>query len=55
MRDGLAEMHEYLRRGYTPKVKPQKGCAACSLRELCLPKLLRGKSVSGYVKGALEE
>ena len=29
------------------KVKPQKGCSACSLKELCLPKLMKAKSVSG--------
>ena len=51
----LAEMHDYLRRGYTPKVKPQRGCSACSLKELCLPKLMKVKSVSGYLKGAMEE
>ena len=51
----LAEMHDDLRRGYTPKVKPQKGCSACSLKELCLPKLMKVKSVSGYLKGAMEE
>ena len=48
-------MHDYLRRGCTPKVKPQKGCSACSLKELCLPKLMKVKSVSGYLKGAMEE
>ncbi|MFR4852107.1 MAG: CRISPR-associated protein Cas4 [Butyricicoccus sp.] len=55
VRDSLAEMHDYLRRGCTPKVKPQKGCSACSLKELCLPKLMKAKSVSGYLKGAMEE
>ena len=53
--DSLAEMHDYLRRGCTPKVKPQKGCSTCSLKELCLPKLMKTKSVSGYLKGAMEE
>ena len=55
VRNSLAEMHDYLRRGYTPKVKPHKGCSACSLKELCLPKLMKAKSVSGYLKGAMEE
>ena len=55
VRDSLAEMHDYLRRGCTPKVKPQKGCSACSLKELCLPELMKAKSVSGYLKGAMEE
>lgn len=53
--DCLSEMHDLMQRGYTPKVKPQKGCSACSLRELCLPKLMKTRSVSAYVKGAMEE
>lgn len=38
-----AEMHQMFRRGYTPKVKPTKSCNACSLKELCLPVLMREK------------
>lgn len=53
--DCLTEMHEYMRRGYTPRVKPQKGCSACSLRDLCLPKLMKNRSVTSYLKGAMEE
>ena len=50
----LAEMHDLYRRGRTPKVKPTKGCNACSLKELCLPKLMRGKSAATYLRGAME-
>ena len=53
--DCLTEMHEDMRRGYTPRVKPQKGCSACSLRDLCLPKLMKNRSVTSYLKGAMEE
>ena len=41
--------------GKTPKVKPTKACGACSLKELCLPKLMRSKSVSSYLRHAMEE
>mgnify|MGYP004608023773 CR=1 FL=1 len=51
----LAEMHELYRRGYTPKVKPSKSCNACSLKELCLPRLMKTKPVSDYLKAAMEE
>ena len=51
----LSQMHELYKRGYTPKVKPTKSCNACSLKELCLPKLMRNKSVSAYLKAAMEE
>lgn len=55
VRDRLAEMHRLYRRAYTPKVKPSKGCNACSLKELCLPKLLKTQSVSSYLAAAEEE
>ena len=51
----LTEMHELYRRGYTPKVKPTKSCNACSLKELCLPRLLKSRSVAAYLKSAMEE
>ena len=51
----LAEMHELYRRGYTPKVKPTKSCNACSLKELCLPKLMKSRAVSAYLRAAMEE
>ncbi|MCM1568525.1 MAG: CRISPR-associated protein Cas4 [Roseburia sp.] len=49
------EMHGLYSRGITPKVKPTKACNACSLKELCLPKLMRKKSASGYIKEHMEE
>lgn len=55
VRESLAQMHELYRRGHTPKVKPSKSCNACSLRELCLPRLLKSRPVSAYLKDALEE
>ena len=33
------EMHDYFDRGYTPRVKPFKGCRSCSLADICLPQL----------------
>lgn len=51
----LQEMHELYARSYTPKVKPHKGCNSCSLKDLCLPKMLRAKPVSHYLQEALDE
>ena len=51
----LKEMHMLYDRGWTPKVKPTKACNACSLRELCLPKLMKKRSVEGYLQKAMEE
>ena len=55
VREMLAQMHDLYRRGYTPKVKPSKSCNACSLKELCLPKLMKSRSVAAYLKYAMEE
>ena len=55
VRDFSEEMHQYARRGYTPRAKPGKFCNACSLKDLCLPQLTRRGTVSGYLKKSLEE
>ena len=39
VRDVLSEMHDLYRKRYTPKVKPTKACASCSMKEICLPKI----------------
>lgn len=54
VRELLVQMHDLYRRGYTPKVKPSKSCNACSLKELCLPKLMKNRSVAIYLKDAME-
>ena len=54
VRAALDEMHSCYKRGHTPKAKPGKSCNACSLKELCLPKLLRQMSVKKYIAEALE-
>ena len=51
----LQEMHQLYQRQYTPKVRPSKSCNACSLKELCLPKLMQKKSVAGYLQQHLED
>ena len=51
----LTEMHQLYRRGHTPKVRPTKSCNACSLRELCLPKLAKRRSVGEYLRKGLED
>ena len=55
VRDSFAEMHDLYRKRYTPRVKPSKGCNACSLKDLCVPKLMRTKKVSDYLASAMEE
>ena len=45
----LAEMRQYYDRGYTPAATPTKGCNACSLKELCLPRLKKLPKVRSYL------
>lgn len=49
------EMHQFYRRGYTPKAKPSKSCNACSLKDLCLPQLVKKRPVSDYLSQAMED
>lgn len=44
------EMHELFQRGYTPNVKPTKQCRACSLENLCVPKLQKTMKVRKYIE-----
>ena len=55
VQNALAEMHQLYMRGYTPRVKPTKACNACSLKEVCLPRMLRTESVKSYLKKAMED
>ena len=55
VRQMLEDMHQLYRRGHTPQVKPSKACNACSLKELCLPALLRKDTSAQYLQDAMEE
>ena len=55
VRTSLAEMHAMAQRRHTPKVKPNKGCNACSLREACLPSLLGRQNASAYIRARLAD
>ncbi|MBQ9331266.1 MAG: CRISPR-associated protein Cas4 [Oscillibacter sp.] len=55
VREALLEMHQLYRRGHTPRVRPGKGCNACSLKDLCLPSLLRRGSAAAYLAAAMED
>lgn len=48
-------MHQYYKRKYTPKVKRSKSCNACSLKNICLPILMKNKSAKKYIEQYLKE
>ena len=55
VKDMFQEMHGYYSRKYTPKVKYSKSCNACSLKDICLPKLGKTVSVKTYIDQMLKE
>lgn len=55
VRKMFREMHEYYDRRYTPKVKYSKSCNACSLKDICLPRLGKAVSVKSYMNEMLKE
>jgi len=56
VREALKEMHQLYVRGYTPKVKSSKSCNSCSLKEKCLPVLMKSKqTVSKYLSERVRE
>lgn len=55
VRESFAEMHQYLKRGCTPKVKTGKWCAKCSMKDICLPELTKTQSVKTYIRERLAE
>lgn len=46
---------QHFKRGYTPKVKKNKMCTSCSLKEICMPELEKTMTVSSYISKALRE
>ncbi len=59
LRDGVRkltrEMHELFRRGYTPNARPTKQCKACSLENLCVPKLQKAMKVRDYIEQGMKD
>ncbi len=44
-----SQMHQLVEKQYTPKVKRTKACNACSLKNICIPKLMKNSSVHDYI------
>lgn len=54
VKDSVREMHALFERGYTPKVKPTKACNACSIKDLCVPKLMKKQTVTDYLQQEMD-
>ncbi|HFC8542620.1 TPA: CRISPR-associated protein Cas4 [Neisseria weaveri] len=53
--DTIAQVRGLLESGITPPPKYGKRCKACSLIEVCQPKLMEGDRSAGYVAGLFAE
>lgn len=51
----LTQMHAYHTRRYTPRVRPRKACRSCSLKEVCLPGLMKTQAASDYIHEHTQE
>lgn len=51
----FSEMHKLYESKHTPKVKRTKACNACSLKDICLPVLLKKRSVKEYIAQVISE
>lgn len=49
----FAEMHSLYKKRYTPKVRRTKRCNACSLKDICLPALMKHQSAADYMSERL--
>jgi len=55
VREAAAEMHAYMARGYTPRVKLSKACRACSLADICLPDMqARTVAATTYIRRQID-
>lgn len=55
VKSSFQEMHQLYDKKYTPRVKWSKSCNACSLKDICVPKLGKAESVSGYIEKQLQD
>lgn len=51
VRDISQEMHHYIAKGYTPKIKINSKCEQCSLHSICVPDVNKYEDVENYIKG----
>lgn len=51
----LSQMHDLYAKGYTPRVRTGRACRACSLKDFCVPKLMRTRSAQAYIDGYVND
>lgn len=51
----VAEMNQYYQRKYTPRVRKTKKCRACSLKDICLPELIKCEPASSYLERMMKQ
>lgn len=54
VKNSFVEMHRLYSKGHTPTVKSKKTCSSCSLKGICVPKIMKYQSVSEYMLNSIE-
>ncbi len=55
VKESFHEMHMLYEKRHTPKTKKTKACSSCSLKNVCLPKLLNKRPASEFVEQTIKE
>lgn len=55
VKETAADMHRMYERKYTPKIRWTKSCSACSLKDICLPRMGKAASAGTYIDNVLKE
>lgn len=55
VRNMVLEMQRLYQRQHTPKVKTGPWCRSCSLKNICLPELMKTESASSFIERRLAE
>ncbi|BCG56850.1 CRISPR-associated protein Cas4 [Paenibacillus sp. URB8-2] len=55
VKEVLQEMHRFFQRNHTPKAKVGPHCQSCSLNLVCLPEMMKRRSVSSFIESRLNE
>lgn len=50
----LTEMREHKKRGVIPPIRKGQKCSGCSMKDMCMPKLKKGKNLQDSIRELLE-
>lgn len=55
LKDILSEMRKNIKEGHIPPIRKRQNCSGCSMKDLCMPSIKRGKSFRDELKKLSKE